>query len=45
MTDPARNFDDHVEDRALLVGEEGNVVEGREDGAVLFEVDAVLWGA
>lgn len=40
---PTRNFDDHVEDAVVLVGEERDVVEGRDYGAILFDVDAVFW--
>jgi hypothetical protein len=39
---PTRDFDDHVEDSSLLVGEEGNVVEGGDDLAILFDVSTVL---
>jgi len=39
---PARNFDDHVEDAVVLVCEKRDVVEGRDDGAILFDVDAVF---
>ena len=38
---PARDLDDHVEDALVLVDEEGNVVEGRDDVAILLDVDAV----
>lgn len=41
---PARDLDDHVEDRLLLVGVEGDVVEWRNGNAILFDVDAVLKG-
>jgi hypothetical protein len=39
---PARDLDDHVEDGALLVGVEGNIVEGGDDLAVLLEEDTVV---
>jgi hypothetical protein len=39
---PARDFDDHVEDTLALVGEEGDVMEGRDGGAICFDVDAVF---
>jgi len=39
---PARNLDDHVQDGLLLVGVEGNVVEGRDGDAILLDVDTVL---
>lgn len=38
----ARNFDNHVEDALVAVYEEGDVMEGRDNGAVLFDVDAVV---
>ena len=40
---PARYFNDHVEDAAVLVGKEGDVVEGRDDTAILFDINAVFW--
>jgi hypothetical protein len=39
---PTRNLHDHVQDRLLLVGVEGDVVEGRDGHAILLDVDAVL---
>jgi hypothetical protein len=39
---PTRHLDDHVEDRLLLVGIEGDVVEGRDGHAILLDEDAVL---
>ena len=39
---PARDLDDHVEDALGLVGEERDVVKGRDDGAVLLDEDAML---
>ena len=41
---PAGDLDDHVEDAIVLVGEEGDVVEGRDDAAVLLDVHPVLCG-
>ena len=41
---PTGNLDDHVEDGLLLVGEQRNVVEGRDWLAIFLEVDAVLEG-
>lgn len=41
---PAGDFDDHVEDAMVLVGEEGDVVEGGDDGTILLDVDAMLEG-
>lgn len=40
---PARDLDNHVEDAIALVGEKRNVVEGRDDLAVLLDEDAVVW--
>ena len=39
---PARDFDDHVEDAIVLVCEEGDVVEGGDDRAILLNVDAMF---
>lgn len=39
---PAGNLNNHVEDGLLLVGIEGNVVEGRDGDAILLNVDSVL---
>lgn len=39
---PTGDLDNHVEDGTLLVREEGNVVEGRDDFAILLDVRAVL---
>ena len=41
---PSWDLDDHVQDGLLLVGVEGDVVEGRHGHAILFDVDAVLEG-
>ena len=41
---PARDLDDHVQDAIVLVGEEGDVVERRDDVAVLLDEHAVLCG-
>jgi len=41
---PAGDFDNHVEDAIALVGKERNVVEGGDDGSVLFRVDAMFEG-
>ena len=40
---PAGDFDDHVEDTITLVGKEWNVVEGGDDGSVLFWIYAMFW--
>ena len=40
---PARHLDDHVEDTVGLVGKEGDVVEGRDDGLILLDVDAMVY--
>jgi hypothetical protein len=39
---PAGHLNDHVEDRLLLVGVEGDVVPWRDELAVLLDEDAVL---
>jgi hypothetical protein len=39
---PARDLNDHVQDGLLLVGVEGDVVEGGDGDAILLDVDAVL---
>ena len=39
---PAGHLDDHVEDAIVLVGEEGDVVEGGDDLAILLDEHAVL---
>ena len=41
---PARDLNNHVQDGLLLVGIEGDVVEGRDGLAILLDVDAVLKG-
>jgi hypothetical protein len=41
---PARDLNDHVQDGLLLVGIEGDVVEGGDGLAILLDVDAVLKG-
>jgi hypothetical protein len=40
---PTGDLDDHVEDAIALVGEERDVVEGGDDGPVLFGIDAMIW--
>ena len=39
---PAGDLDNHVEDAIALVGKEGNVVEGGDDGSVLFSIYAMF---
>jgi hypothetical protein len=39
---PAGDLNDHVTDALVLVGEEGDVVEGRDDRAILLDVDAMF---
>lgn len=39
---PARDLDNHVQDRLLLVGVQGNIVEGRDGHAILLNIYAVL---
>lgn len=41
---PSRNLNNHVQDGLLLVGIEGDIVEGRDGDAILLDVDAVLKG-
>lgn len=41
---PAGDLDNHVEDGLLLVGVQGDVVEGGDGDAILLDVDAVLQG-
>jgi hypothetical protein len=41
---PARNLNDHVQDRLFGIGKQGDIVEGRDGDAILFDVDAVLEG-
>lgn len=40
---PARNLDDHIEDTIVGVSEEGDVVEWRDNGAILLDVDAMFY--
>ena len=40
---PAGDLYNHVQDTITLVGKEGDVVEGGDDGSVLFRIDAMLW--
>ncbi len=43
---PARDLNDHVEDTIVLVGEEGDVVEGGHDRPVLLlDEHSVFWGS
>lgn len=39
---PTGDLDDHVQDALGLVGEERDVVEGRDNGAILLDIDAVF---
>lgn len=41
---PTRDLHHHVQDCLLVVCVEGNVVEGRDELAILLNVDAVLEG-
>lgn len=41
---PARDLNYHVQDASALVSEEGNVVERRDDAAILLDVNAVFCG-
>ena len=40
---PAGHLDDHIEDARVLVGEEGDVVEGGDAGAILLDENAMIW--
>lgn len=39
---PSWDLNDHVQDSLLLIGVERDVVEGRDNLAILLDVDAVL---
>jgi hypothetical protein len=39
---PARHLNDHVENATVLIGKEGDVVEGRDDIAVMLDEDTVF---
>jgi hypothetical protein len=39
---PARNLDNHVQDTLVLVGEERNVMERRDDIAILLGVHSMF---
>ena len=39
---PSGDFDDHIEDTGVLVGEERDIVEARHDAAILLDENAVL---
>lgn len=41
---PPRNLNNHVQDGLLLIGIEGNIVEGGDGNAILLDVDTVLQG-
>jgi len=40
---PAGNFDNHFENAIALIGEEGDIVERRDDLAVLFDENPMFW--
>ena len=40
---PTRNLDDHVQDAIVLIGKEGDVVEGGHDRPTLLYENTVLW--
>jgi len=40
---PAGNFDNHVENAIALIGKEGDIVERRDDLAVLFDENPMFW--
>lgn len=39
---PAGNFDDHVQDTLILVGEERDIMERRDNRAILLNKDAMV---
>jgi hypothetical protein len=39
---PPRDLDDHIQDDIVLVGEEGDVVEGGHDGTIVLNENTVL---
>ena len=39
---PSRDFNDHVQYVLVLVGKKGDVVEGRLDTSIFFDVNAVI---
>jgi len=41
---PSRNFDDHVEDALTLISKKGDIMEWRDDGAILLDEDAMFKG-
>ena len=41
---PARDLDNHVEDGLLVIGVEGDIVEGRDRDTILLDVYPVLQG-
>lgn len=40
---PARNLNNHVKDSIILVGKERDVVERRDNSAILLDEDAVVY--
>lgn len=40
---PSGDLDDHVEDALVAIDEEGEVMERRDDRAVLLDVDAMFY--
>jgi hypothetical protein len=40
---PAGNFDNHVENAIALIGEERDIVERRDDLAVLLDINTMFW--
>jgi len=39
---PTGDLDNHVEDATALIGKERDVMEGGDDGSVLFRIDAMF---
>lgn len=40
---PTRDFDNHVEDAVVLISKERNIVEGRDDRAILLDKHTMFW--
>jgi len=40
---PSRDFHDHVQNVMVLIGKEGDVMEGRLNTSILFNEDTVIW--
>ena len=40
---PTGDLDNHVEDAVALIGKERNVVEGGDDGSIVFRIYTMFW--